>query len=559
MDRPLLPAGKQPKLLSPPREHGPSARKIALWGMVALLLLGLVFLVGYIPRHNRQKTVEAAAERAKESLPQVNVTPVRRSPGITTLLLPGNITPLTEAYIYARATGYVRRRYADIGDRVRQGQVLADIEAPDLDAQVAQARAAQSQAEQQLHQARAQFENAQAQEELARVTWERYRVLADHGAVSRQEADQQLAAFRTGTANVRLQQATISAAEENVRGNRANVERLIALQEFEHVRAPFSGVVTARNFDIGAFISGSGASVGGSSAPNGGTQVSGNAGNAGASGSPSVGNQGSAGSGELYRIAQIGTLRILVDVPQENAPTLHVGQPAEVFVQEFSNRKFPGKLTRTANQLDRTSRTLLAEVQVANPQQILLPGMYAQVQFADVRGSPPLMIPGDSLIAGPEGPRVAILLDPTPEQRQELRQREQEFTESSKAKESGQGGEGGQGQEPAQAFHQAKRVHLQPVQVGRDYGPQIEITGGLQGWEHVIVNPEDAVQENALVYPRQAPALPGQNNAQPRGPSDREPSSIGSPSREAPTQGPQTPKGGGGKTGNGDSGKGGGK
>ena len=140
--------------------------------------------------------MEAAARDQAESLPAVNITRVRRSPPFTGLLLPGTIAPLTEAYLYARATGYIKKRYADIGDRVHEGQVLAEIDAPDLDLEVAQARAMLAQSEQQLAQSKASLENAQAQEELARVTWERYRVLVQHGAVSRQDADQQLANYR---------------------------------------------------------------------------------------------------------------------------------------------------------------------------------------------------------------------------------------------------------------------------------------------------------------------------------------------------------------------------
>ena len=265
--QPLLTAPKEPKLLPPGRPRGPSRRKIFLLVGLGILLLIVLFLIGYIPRRHREKLVEAAARYQAESLPIVNVTPVKRSSPVTGLLLPGTITPLTEAYLYARATGYVRKRYADIGDRVHAGEVLADIDAPDLDQQVAQARAAVAQSEQQLAQAKASLENAQAQEELARVTWERYRVLVQHGAVSRQDADQQLANYKSQTANVHLEEAAIRTNEENVRANRANLEREIALQSFEKVRAPFDGVITARNFDVGALVSGSGASMGISSTP----------------------------------------------------------------------------------------------------------------------------------------------------------------------------------------------------------------------------------------------------------------------------------------------------
>src|SRR5581483_1598096 len=169
--------------------------------------------------------------------------------------------------------------------------------------------------------------------------------------VSRQDADTQLANYRTAQANVQLQEAGIRTAEENVRAAAANLDRLIALQDFKHVRAPFNGIVTARNFDIGAFINGNGASSTASTTPMGGTQLAGQLGNAGANGSPAPQTQTStsptttgapaAGSaGELFRVAQIDRVRVLVNVPQENAPTIRPGQAAYLMVREYANRKF---------------------------------------------------------------------------------------------------------------------------------------------------------------------------------------------------------------------------
>ena len=558
-ETPLLPAGHEPKLLAAPRQKGRS-RKIILMAAGGLLLLLLLFLIGYLPRHHRNQLVEAAARNRAETLPAVNVTPVKRAPPVNDLLLPGTVTPFTEAYVYARATGYVRRRYADIGDRVHAGQVLADIDAPDLDQEVAQARAALAQAGQQLAQAKASLENAQAQEELARVTWERYRVLVQHGAVSRQDADQQLANYKSQTANVHLQEAAVRTAEENVRANRANLDREIALQSFEKVRAPFDGVITARNFDIGALVSASGASQGLSTTPLGGTQSSAATGNAGANGvnssqqaqtaspaTPGIGN-----SGELFRVAQIGTVRILVNVPQVNAPTIREGQPASVYVMEYSKQVFKGKVTRTSRALDQTARTLLAEVDVSNPKYLLLPGMYAQIQFIDRAVEPLLLVPGDSVMATPDGLEVAILLDPTPQQRRKLEQEERQAKQNP-----------AQERQPAPAQHparQAKRVHIQKVEVGRDYGLEMEVTDGLEGWEYVVTNPGDAVEEGALVIPQAAPLIAGEGGSERRGQSGRHPSGIGAPSMAAPTQGaPQKASGqsSGGQKGGGQSGGGG--
>ena len=318
-----FPPGHSPHEKQPPASS-PRVARIHPW-RVALIAAGVilaVFALGYIPRRKERKVVEAVALSQAASIPHANVTRAKRAPRTSTLQLPGAITPLTEAYIYARATGYVRRRYADIGDHVRQGQLLADVEAPDLDAQVAQARAMLAQAQQQLAQTKATLENANAQEELARLTWQRYQVLVSHGAVSQQDADQQVATYRTALANVHLQEAAINTAQENVRASNANLERQVALQEFEHVRAPFSGVVTARNFDVGAYINGGGNASGASAMPGGGTQATGQFGNAGGTGGFSPTGSAATGAGgsggELFRMAQIGTLRILVNVDRKS-------------------------------------------------------------------------------------------------------------------------------------------------------------------------------------------------------------------------------------------------
>lgn len=455
----------------------PPSRR-ALFAAAAIMVLAAValFLVGYLPRHRRDQQTEAEARREREALPGADVVKVKQSPPTSALLLPGNITPITEAYIYARASGYLRRRYVDFGDRVRAGQLLAEIEAPELDAQVQQARAAVSQAEQQLGQSKAALEQLRAQLALAKANWNRYNGLVDQGAVSRQDAETQFAAYRSAEANLRAGEASIRAAEQNIAANRANLERLIHLQSFEKVTAPFSGIVTARNVDVGALISASGSGLAASSVPLGGTQAAGALGTA-----PSGGGAAAAGGsgGEMFRIAQIERLRILINVPQQNAPAIRVGLPAELFVQEFSKRKFEGRVTRTASALDMISRTMLTEVQLSNPDHALLPGMYAQVRFLSTRSDAPLLVPGDALIARADGIFVAVLQDPSEDQL---------------ARVAGE-----------QQRRKAKRIHIQKVEVGRDYGTETEIMSGLQGSEYVTVNPSDAIREGALIVPTGAP------------------------------------------------------
>ncbi len=545
-ETPLLPPAPERKLLPPAQRRS----RIHPWkiGLIAFVGLLVIFLVGFLPRHNRDEEVKASTESESSALPSANVTQVKRSAPVATLLLPGNTTPLTEAYIYARATGYVRKRYVDIGDRVKEGQVLADIDAPDLDAQVAQGRAALAQAQQQWAQAVAALENAAAQRDLAKVTWDRYKVLVTHGAISRQDADTQEANYKTTTANVHLQDAGVRTAEENVRAARANLDRLIALQEFERVRAPFSGVVTARNFDVGAFINGNGAASTASSSPGGGTQTVGQLGNAGATGSaptqsniPSsptaTGTPPAGSSGELFRVAQIDWLRVLVNVPQEYAPTVRVGMQASIMVREFAGRQFGGTVTRTSQSLDQITRTLLTEVQVGNPQYTLLPGMYAQVQFSDNRPSPPLLVPGDSVMATSNGLEVAILQDLTPEERNQLRDRLQP-----KKKESGKAAEQ-QERKAQEEIGQAKKIAIRAVQLGRDYGTETEITAGLQAGETVVVNPGDGTRAGEFILPKQAPPIAGRGAPQSQGQMQGQAGGIGSPSMAAPTLGKQQASG----------------
>ena len=435
-----------------------SAWLLALLILAVLLVSGALFLTGWMRHHRLTELVNAAAEHERGAAPLVNVAKVTAAPGDISITLPGNITPVTEAFIYARASGYVKKRYVDFGDRVTEGQLLAEIDSPELDNQVAQAGSALAQAEGQAAQTRAQLENQQAQLNLARVTWDRYRILQSRGAIARQDADQQETNFHTNEASVRAAQATVAAADENVKAARSNLDRLVSLQGFEKLRAPFAGIITARNFDIGALISTTGSSQG---AP------------------PSV-SGGSSGS-EMFRLARFDVLRILVDVYQEDAPWVKAGQTGEVFVQEFPNRKFVGRITRTTNSVNVATRTMLTEVQIPNPELVLLPGMYAQVKLSRTVSSPTLLVPGDSIVTGNQGMQVAVLQDVLPQQNE------------------------GAEKYPAGV----KRIHFTSVQVGRDNREQIEVKSGLQGWEYVVVNPGDVVQEGAIVQPVSAAAKPG--------------------------------------------------
>jgi len=429
--------------------------------LVVVAILGAaaaVYAFGYLPRARTKEQLDAAAAALRTTPPLVNSTTVKRAPSSTELLLPGNITPITEAYIFARAAGYLKQRYVDIGDHVGAGQMLADIEAPDLDLQVSQARAALAQAQGQLGQAQATLDQLTATRDLAVLTWDRYKVLTAKGAVSRQDGDNQSTAAKTSEANVVAQQKTVRASEEYVKASQATLDRLVTLQHYERITAPFGGVITARNVDVGALISATGSSLG---------PARSNA--AGPSDVPS--------GGEIFRLAEIGRLRILISVPQTNASDVRVGQRATVTVQQIPNQSFPGKVTRTSNSLDAQSRTLLTEVDVDNPKGLLLPGMYAMVSFKTDRSYPPFLVPDASLVVRASGTVLAVL--------QPLAADEQEKVRA-------------EGLDAAK-LARIRRVHFQMVQPGRDYGTELEILDGLKVGEEIAVDPTDAVQEGALV------------------------------------------------------------
>src|SRR5438309_4588494 len=418
---------------------GSSPTRMPVFVLLLGIFLAVALFAGYLPRRRTTRQLDSAAAKQRNTPPLVNAAQVTRAPVLSDVTFPGNITPITEAYIYARAAGYLKRRYVDIGDRVSAGQLLAEIDAPDLDQQVTQAQAALAQAEGQLGQAEATLQQLIATRDLAAVTWQRYQVLTKTGAVSRQAGDTQSTAAKTAEANVTAGEKNVVAARDFVRAGKATLDRLIALQGYEKITSPFAGVVTARNVDVGALISATGSSQGPTrqnpAAP---------------SDVPS--------SGEIFRVAQIGKLRVLVSLPQSEASGIHVGQAASVSVEELPNRLFPGQITRTSNALDAASRTLLTEVQVANPTGVLLPGMYTTVRFATNRVVPPFLVPDASLVVEANGTSLAVL--------QPLSQPELQNAAAAGMDKTVMG--------------RARSVHFQKVQPGRDYGTTLEILNGLR-------------------------------------------------------------------------------
>ena len=349
----------------------PSA--ITLWSITlgVTLLIVAAFLTGYIPLRKRETVIRSEAREQEQALPRVDVLEVGRSAARNELVLPGNIQAVTEAPILARADGYIKSRMVDIGDRVRAGQSLAEIEAPELDQQVQQAKANLEQTKAALEQALANQRQGKANAELARVTADRWKDLAGTGIVSRQENDQYQAQYQAQLANLDALDKAVAAARSNISAAEANLSRLNEVQSYRVVKAPFDGIVTLRNVDVGALVND--------------------------------------GNTLLYRIAQMSVLRTYVNVPQSNAESIHAGQIAQLTVSNLPGRRFSGAVARTANSLDPNSRTMLVEVQVPNRDGALLPGMYALVDLTSSRINPPLLVPGDALIVRADGTQVAVV------------------------------------------------------------------------------------------------------------------------------------------------------
>ena len=386
------------------QQHRPWG-KIFLWAGLALVVLLIIFFIGYLPHHEEAKKSEALARQRAQEEPQVEVIKVSRTLAPGQLTIPGTTSALTEAYLYARANGYLRKRYVDIGDHVKQGQLLALIDAPDLDQQVDQAR-------QQLNQAIEQLNQQQATLALNRVTWERWRTLVAKGVFSRQDGDQRETDFKS-------QAAVVASAQRNVDSYRANLARVIALQSYERVTAPFSGIITQRNSDVGALVGSSGAASAQpanqpSTPPTGGTASVAASNTAGSSGSGNQAAQpttGQAQGGAIFGMEQIDKLRILVSVPEGYASEVKAGMPARVFVQERPGRPITGTVTRTAGSLDQNTRTMLTEVDIDNRDHSLFPGMYTVVTFVQVRGTGPLTVPGDAVVVRQDHNAVAVVKD----------------------------------------------------------------------------------------------------------------------------------------------------
>ncbi len=333
------PESFKPNLQSSTRSlrRGLSGRAI----LGTVVVLAALFLVGMLPRWQASAALTPAA---RDQRPTVSVVTTQRPDGAANLVLPGSTQAIQETAIYARTNGYVRKWYVDIGAKVEAGQLLAEIETPEID--------------QELNQARAAAQQAAANLELARATLKRWDYLLQRKVVSAQEFDEKKAGSDA-------RQADFTAAQ-------ANVKRLEETQGFQKIVAPFSGIVTARTVDNGMLVS-----------------------------------AGSTGQSQpLFRVAQTDTLRIYVTVPQTYASSIKPDQNATVSFREISDKAFIAKVVRTAGALDPAARTLLTELQIDNTDGKLFPGMYAEVKFAFPEDGRTLLVPGNAVMVQSDGPKV---------------------------------------------------------------------------------------------------------------------------------------------------------
>lgn len=331
----------------PPKKGGAGWFWLIALGL--LIVAALLAALGVYHQHGKSQDRQQTGQAVQAGAKLVHVVKPTKSPPAFEFTLPGSAEALTTATLYARVNGYLKARYADIGDRVQEGQLLAEIDAPDIEAQ--------------LSQTRAQLEQNHAAADIAKVTFERQKRLVDQKVVSRQDYDQAEANYHQAFANVKASEAA--------------VQNLAVQQNFTRIVAPFAGVVTTRNLNDGALIS----SGSGTTAPS------------------------------IFTVAQIDTLRVFIFVPQAYAPSVKPDQEVGITLPEYPGRLFKGKVTRTADSLDVTARTERVEIQLPSENGALLPGMYLAVKFRVEQATPALIVPADTVDIRKEGPRVALVKD----------------------------------------------------------------------------------------------------------------------------------------------------
>jgi RND family efflux transporter MFP subunit len=366
------------------------------WALIAALIILLALCAAIVPRILHARALKRqTAELALPTVVAVSPEPGKAQGAIP---IPAEIEPWIDAPIYARASGYLKRWTADIGAQVKQGELLAEIETPELD--------------QELDRTRHELSEAEASLSIATITAKRYGELVKTSSVSEQENAEK--------------QADLAFKSAQVEAARSNLRRLQELKGFARVTAPFSGTITARKADVGDLIT-------------------------------------AGGSRELFRLAQTNKLRVYAQVPQAMAPSITIGQTAEVMVPEKPNQVFRADVARTAGAISPDSRTMLVELEVDNAKGEIFAGSFAQVRFTGAKGKPPLTLPGNALLFRAEGPQVGIV---GPD----------------------------------------NKVELRSVKLGRDFGQTIEILSGVTPNDRVILNPSDSLSSGVTVRVAETPA-----------------------------------------------------
>ena len=356
---------------SPPTDHQtekapkprPKARRrwggsLAALGALSLLVAGVA--LGASRHYAQHQRVMATAERERDFVPSMRVATVKANPDIVSVVLPGTTAAFTNANIYARATGYIAKRYVDIGDSVKQGELLVELAVPELDSQISQNEAT-------LTQLKSALEQAQANLRLGQVTWDRDRPLVKEGWVTQQQGTVDVQTLKAYESAVNVAQSNVAAQEHLLRVLRQD-------REYALVVAPFDGVITQRNVDVGSLV------------------------------------QGNVNSGTfMFQMMQKNVIRVWVYVPQNSAFGVAPGIDTVVRVPELPGREFPGKVTRIADAQQSGTRTLLTEIDLPNPDGALRSGVYCMVELKIPRKTPSLVVPAEAMIFNRDGLQVAVV------------------------------------------------------------------------------------------------------------------------------------------------------
>jgi RND family efflux transporter MFP subunit len=363
LDRQATPAIAR-ETASPAKHRGRARRR---WGGRLVSLGGLLALAGGLSlgawgNYSQQQQVAATAEQERDFVPRLRVATVAPNSGIRSVTLPGTTAAFTDANIYARATGYIARRNVDIGDRVRAGDLLAELAVPELDDQIAQN-------ESTLTQLKSALEQAEANLKLAQVTWDRDRPLVQEGWATQQQGTVDIQ-------TVKADAAAVSVAQNNVTAQDNLLKQLRQNRDYALVVAPFDGVIAQRNVDVGSLV------------------------------------QGNAASGTfMFEIQQKDVIRVWVYVPQDAAFGVAPGVDAVVRVPELPGREFKGKVARIADAQQSGTRTLLTEIDLPNSDGALRSGVYCFVELKIPRKAPSLVVPAEAIIFNRNGPQVAVVED----------------------------------------------------------------------------------------------------------------------------------------------------